>query len=72
MVKLIDFGYSLRIGDQKDVCNRIIGTSYYIAPEMLQGKGYGKTCDIWSAGVSLFVMLSGSLPFDHEDDMEVL
>ncbi len=39
------------------------GTPAYIAPELLRGKGYGLNVDLWSAGVVLFAMLYGTVPF---------
>ena len=51
-IKLIDFGLSIaaeKINNKKEV----VGTPYYIAPEVLSGK-YDKQCDIWSLGVCLF------------------
>ena len=40
-----------------------MGTPYYIAPEILQKSGYNTKCDIWSCGIILFLMITGSPPF---------
>lgn len=69
-VKIVDFGLSKMIGPNQ-LCNEPFGTLSYVAPEVLQQKPYGKAVDVWSIGILAYLMLVGSLPFDHEDDREV-
>ena len=69
-LKLIDFGTSIII---KDFTNTITGTPYYIAPEVLLGKGYGFSCDYWSIGIITYEIYYNSYPFgkDANDPMDV-
>jgi serine/threonine protein kinase len=48
----------------------VAGTPGYIAPEILQQRPYDHRCDYWSLGVVLYLLLSGSLPFEHHDHIE--
>ena len=60
-VKLIDFGSSNFLKGNKKLTLQV-GSPYYIAPEILN-KNYDEKCDIWSAGVVLYIMLTGNFPF---------
>ena len=62
-VKICDFGVSKKISNGDKMYDHC-GTPAYIAPEIFGNKGYeGYLCDIWSAGVTLYYMLSGVQPF---------
>ena len=60
-IKLIDFGAS-NYYKKNEILTLKVGSPYYIAPEVLN-KCYNEKCDIWSAGVVLYVMLTGTFPF---------
>ena len=60
-IKLIDFGAS-NFFKENEILTLKVGSPYYIAPEVLN-KCYNEKCDIWSAGVVLYVMLTGNFPF---------
>ena len=68
-IKLIDFGLSRKYSaDQK--MHTILGTPYYIAPEVLKGN-YDEKCDIWSIGVLTYIMLCGEPPFKGKSNNEI-
>ena len=60
-IKLIDFGASNFFKENEKLTLKV-GSPYYIAPEVLN-KCYNEKCDIWSAGVVLYVLLTGNFPF---------
>ena len=63
-LKIIDFGLSARFRQKDGISEMksIVGTPSYQSPEVLQGK-YGPKCDMWSAGVVLYTLLSADAPF---------
>jgi calcium-dependent protein kinase len=76
-MKIIDFGLSYEWRDNMraeliaEKKNKLIGTSYYIAPEVLQ-LDYDERCDIWSAGVILYILVTAAPPFDGENDKQIM
>jgi calcium/calmodulin-dependent protein kinase I len=69
IVKITDFGLARFYDD--DVMTTACGTPSYVAPEILEGRGYGIEVDYWSIGVILYTMLSGYLPFNEESNQEL-
>ncbi len=69
IIKIMDFGLSKIMGPDEKVADGF-GTLSFVAPEVLIRQPYNKQIDIWSLGVILYYMLSGTLPFDDEDDNE--
>ncbi|XAR73431.1 Non-specific serine/threonine protein kinase [Bertholletia excelsa] len=67
-LKICDFGYS-KSSVLHSQPKSTVGTPAYIAPEVLSRKEYdGKIADVWSCGVTLYVMLVGAYPFEDPDD----
>ena len=64
-LKLIDFGLSKQ--DEITDMKTVLGSPYYIAPEILLKRGYDKACDVWSLGVLLYLILQGTPPFFEEN-----
>ncbi|RLN98171.1 hypothetical protein BBJ28_00018027 [Nothophytophthora sp. Chile5] len=70
-IKLADFGFAKKVEVDSDGLVTACGTPGYVAPEILEGKPYGKTVDIWSIGVITYILLCGYPPF-HDDNHNAL
>ncbi|XP_031429821.1 serine/threonine-protein kinase D2 [Clupea harengus] len=67
-VKLCDFGFARIIGE-KSFRRSVVGTPAYLAPEVLLNQGYNRSLDMWSVGVIMYVSLSGTFPFNEDEDI---
>ncbi|KIH52513.1 hypothetical protein ANCDUO_17385, partial [Ancylostoma duodenale] len=67
-VKLCDFGFARIIGE-KSFRRSVVGTPAYLAPEVLCNKGFNRSLDMWSVGVIVYVSLSGTFPFNEDEDI---
>lgn len=69
-LKVSDFGLA-RFVSSNDLATTTCGTPGYVAPEILRKTAYDHRCDYWSLGIVLFILLSGTPPFYHEDNFEL-
>jgi protein kinase D len=72
--KLCDFGFARIIGE-RSFRRSIVGTPAYLPPEVLKPeirleKGYNRSLDMWSCGVIIYVSLSGTFPFNEDEEIE--
>nr|XP_002131681.1 serine/threonine-protein kinase D1 [Ciona intestinalis] len=67
-LKLCDFGFARIIG-QKSFRRSVVGTPAYLAPEVLRKECYNRSLDMWSVGVIIYVSLSGTFPFNEDEDI---
>ena len=72
-VKLMDFGIAKIAGEQRMTqVNRVVGTIEYMAPELIEGKDPSIASDIYAAGVTMYEMLTGKLPFEGNTDFTLM
>ena len=65
-IKLADFGFAEFFGDKRKY-KGTLGTPLFMAPEMIEKKKYGTKVDVWSATVTVYVLLVGKPPFKGRD-----
>jgi len=77
LIKIVDFGLACKMEKKTENCANVyplderIGTSFYVAPEVLK-KRYNEKCDVWSAGVLLYIMLFGYPPFYGATECDII
>ena len=69
-IKVCDFGTSLMF-NRGEVQDELVGSIYYIAPEVLKKK-YNSKCDLWSCGVIMFILLTGVPPFGGNNNRVIV
>ena len=69
-IRILDFGLSKILGPYEK-CDEPYGTLTYCAPEIIIDEPYSKPVDLWSLGVMTYLMVSGKLPFNAEDENEI-
>jgi NIMA (never in mitosis gene a)-related kinase len=67
MAKLGDFGVARVMNNTRDLAATVIGTPYYLSPEIVQSNTYDMKTDIWSLGVLLYEMCACKPPFNGEN-----
>ena len=70
-IRISDFCICKRL-EPNETTKEIVGTLGYMAPEVLMGKEYNFSADVWGIGVITYLLLTGYLPFDEEEDKEVI
>ena len=72
-VKLMDFGIAKVAGEQRlTQVNRVVGTIEYMPPELIEGKEPSIASDIYAAGVTMYELLTGKLPFESTTDYTLM
>ncbi|DBA78119.1 TPA: hypothetical protein ACH3X2_008092 [Trebouxia sp. C0005] len=71
-VKIADLGIATVLSSPKGFAKTLVGTPYYLSPELCEGKPYNEKSDVWALGVVLYECCTGTYPFDAQSQASLL